>query len=250
MGLCVVPLPNWLMMGPLVGVLLAVVLSGYFCRDLFKPSSNRSVWRQWLWRAIPFALGPGIFQVFMTADSIIARANFSEIQSGHYGAASLAGRGLVMFVGPLAGVMFPKLVSESLKHKGARLVRDTALATTMVVVLAVVASFAGSLMLPSIIQWVTTLNGLSEGVRSGLDAKSSQLIWIARVAPWFLVAMGPLAITNVFLSHLVANRRFRMIACLLGVVGCVWIGDGVWGRRSRGGWGGSSCSVCVVFGLD
>ena len=215
---------HWLMLGPLVGVLLAVCLSGYCCRDLFRRSSDRLEWKQWLYRAVPFALGPGIFQVFLTADSIIARASFSEIESGHYGAASLAGRGLVMFVGPLAGVMFPKLVRETSDHQGARLVRDTALATAFVVGLAVTAAFAGSWAMPSVIQGALEWESLSPELRAGFETKSAALIWIARLAPWFLAAMGPLAVANVFMSHLVANRRFRMIAGLLGVVGLYGVG--------------------------
>ena len=205
----------WMMVGPLIGVSCAVALSVLSCRDLLQAGLERVAWRQWLCRAIPFALGPGVFQFMLTADMIAARVSFEEVESGYYGASSMVGRGLVMFVGPLAGVMFPKLVSETSWHKGAKLVRDTALATCLVVVIVTGLGWLACAIVPSLLESSTGMAWLPEGVSAGLAAKHSQLLFVARLVPIFLLAMGPLAVANVYVSHLVANEQFRKVGFLV-----------------------------------
>ena len=68
--------------------------------------------KAWLKRIIPLTLGLGAGQFMLSADMIAARAILPEADSGPYGAAGMIGRGLVVFTGPLAAVMFPKLVRE------------------------------------------------------------------------------------------------------------------------------------------
>jgi O-antigen/teichoic acid export membrane protein len=206
---------SWVMLGPLIGVLGAVSLVVISCRDLLRAGLDRIAWRQWILRAIPLALGPGVFQFMLTADMIAARVRFSEVESGFYGASSMIGRGLVMFVGPIAGVMFPKLVSGAYANRGAKLVRDTALATILVVAFATCAGWLGCAFVPSMLELAAEAAWLPEGGRAGLEAKHSQLLLIAGLVPIFLVAMGPLAVANVYISHLVANERFRHIGVLV-----------------------------------
>ena len=215
---------NWIMLGPLIGVLGALIVSGIICRDLLCLGSERIAWQRWFLRAIPFALGPGVFQFMLTADAIVARANFEEIESGHYAAATLVGRGLVMFVGPLAGVMFPRLVKERSGHTGSKLVRDTALATFGVVICVSLFSWIACLLAPRLLDYASSATWLPAAVSGALESKGPALLWVAGVVPLFLIAMGPLAIANVFVSHLVALKEFRKISCLIVVVLAYGIG--------------------------
>ena len=209
---------NWIMFGPMIGVSGALVVSAFLCRDLLRMGSERMAWRRWLWRAVPFALGPGVFQFMLTADAIVARASFDEVQSGHYAAATLVGRGLVMFVGPLAGVMFPRLVKETSGHTGSKLVRDTALATLAVVVVVSVGSWIGYFALPYLLEYSASVVWIPDSIHGALASKRTELLWVSGVVPLFLGAMGPLAVANVFISHLVALKEFRKISCLILVI--------------------------------
>ena len=203
------------MLGPLIGVLGAVLLAVISCRDLLDAGLERVAWKQWVWRAIPLALGPGVFQFMLTADMIAARVSFGEVESGYYGASSMVGRGLVMFVGPIAGVMFPKLVRETSAHRGAKLVWDSALATILVVAIVTGAGWIGCAFVPGMLELAAETAWLPEGLRAGLEAKHSQLLLVAGLVPVFLVAMGPLAVANVYISHLVVNQQFRKIGVLV-----------------------------------
>ena len=212
------------MMGPLLGGLVASGIGAWCCRDLFTRWAPSLSWR-WIWQALPIMVGPGILQFMLAADALVARARFDEVTSGYYGAAGMVGRGLVMFVGPVAGVMFPKLVSESSGHKGARLVKDTALATGIIVLIVAGGGGLGGVLFPWLVDLVLQSQLLPEGVGAWLLANREKLEWIARTAPLFLVAMGLLAVANVFLSHLVAVRAFRETGWLAGI--CLVYGVGL-----------------------
>jgi hypothetical protein len=120
-----------------------------------------------------------------------------------------------MFVGPIAGVMFPKLVRGTSANLGAKLVKDTALATILVVAFVTGSGWLGCAFVPGMLELAVETAWLPEGLRAGLEAKHSQLLLVAGLVPVFLVAMGPLAVANVYISHLVANQQFRKIGVLV-----------------------------------
>ncbi len=207
----------WILVGALTGALCALGCCVAACGQLWSFGFERMEWRAWLWRALPLAVGPAIYQFMLTADMIAARVRFDEISSGYYGAAGLVGRGLVMFVGPIAGVMFPKLVRESQGRTGRRLVSGTALATALLAVLVIGLAVLGGWF----IRWQLAVEGgftwLPEGARAAVFAKEEKLRWASGVIPWFLGGMGCLAMANVYISHLVANLRFRAMLSLLWI---------------------------------
>ena len=214
-----------MMVGPIVGVGLAVGLGAWSARDLWGLGVRNIAWRRLLWRALPFSMGPGVVQFMLTADYFVARSTFDIEQSGLYGATGLAGRAGVMFVGPIAGVMFPKLVRESGTRRGADLIAKTAIATTLVVGLGIGLSGMGAYSLPWVLQWIEGAQWIPQTGRELVASRETRLLEIASLVPLFLMAMGPLAVANVFINHLVAGEYFRRIGWIAGW--CAFYGLGL-----------------------
>lgn len=208
------PKVHWLMVGALVGVVAAVGLAVAPCRDIWERGADRIQWRAWFGRALLFALGPGMVQFMLTVDMIAARIRFEKAVSDDYAMAGVLGRGLFLFVGPIAGVMFPKLVGTSRKDSASKLVSQTFWATLAIVGLA--AAFSGVVCwwaVPAVLQSAEMI--LPGGAADWLLRKEGQILRIAYLLPYFFGAMGLLALANVFVNHLVANREFGKVACLL-----------------------------------
>ena len=212
------PKVHWLMLGALAGVVAAVGLAVVPCRGIWARGADRIQWRAWFGRALLFALGPGMVQFMLTVDMIVARGRFEKMVSDDYAMAGVLGRGLFLFVGPIAGVMFPKLVNPSSKDSGPKLVSRTFWATLVIVGLA--AALSGVICwdaAPAVLQSASTISILPAGAADWLLERKGQILRIARLVPYFFGAMGLLALANVFVNHLVANREFGKVACLLPV---------------------------------
>ena len=210
------PQVHWLMVGALVGVVAAVGLAFMPCRGIWARGADRIRWRAWFGRALLFALGPGMIQFMLTVDMIAAQSRFEKTVSDDYAMAGVLGRGLFLFVGPIAGVMFPKLVNPLSKDSGPKLVSRTFWATLVIVGLATALSGVvcwGAA--PAVLQSAATISILPSGAADWLLEREGQILRIARLAPYFFGAMGLLALANVFVNHLVANREFGKVACLL-----------------------------------
>ena len=125
--------------GVLIGLTTACLLAGWHGRQVWLGQSGASRGnfeaKAWLKRIIPLTLGLGAGQFMLSADMIAARAILPEADSGPYGAAGMIGRGLVVFTGPLAAVMFPKLVREAAGTKS-RVLFQALLGTAILGVLA------------------------------------------------------------------------------------------------------------------
>ena len=210
------PQVHWLMCGALVGVIAAVGLAVVPCRGIWASGADRIQWRSWFGRALLFALGPGMVQFMLTVDMIAARGRFEKTVSDDYAMAGVLGRGLFLFVGSIAGVMFPKLVNPSSKDSGPKLVSRTFWATLAIV--GVATALSGVVCwgaAPAVLQSAATISILPGGVVDWLWEREGQILRVARLVPYFFGAMGLLALANVFVNHLVANREFGKVACLL-----------------------------------
>lgn len=210
------PKVHWLMFGALLGVVAALFLAGAPCRRMWARGADRIQWRAWVGRALLFALGPGMVQFMLTVDMIAARSRFETTVSDDYAMAGVLGRGLFLFVGPIAGVMFPKLVNPSSKDSGPQLVTRTFWATLAIVGLAT--ALSGVICwsaAPAMLQSNAVNSVLPSGAVDWLWEREGQILRIARLAPYFFGAMGLLALANVFVNHLVARREFGKVACLL-----------------------------------
>ena len=205
---------HWLMTGALLGIILACALCLRPVLPVFARGLGRVNLRYWIPRAALMALGPGIIHYMLMVDIFVARSQFEDEISGPYAAASMVGRGLVMFIGPLSAVMFPRLVRDP---SGQTLVSKVALAS-LVVVLVVL---AGNLILCGMVVHLPWLAWLPEGVGGWFEVRHASLVDIAHLVPPFMTAMGFLALSNVYVSHLVAHRRFRRLGWL-ALVPCLY----------------------------
>ncbi|MCS1411443.1 MAG: hypothetical protein M2R45_04643 [Verrucomicrobia subdivision 3 bacterium] len=196
-----------------VGIAIFIILAPCWCA--LSGGLTRMQWHRWFWRALAFSMGPGIVQFMLTADLIVARAKFGVTESGYYATAGLVGRGVVMFIGSIAGVMFPKLVRPSAGDLGRNLVFRTALASLVVILVVVVCGSVACWLIPVFLRFAATAARIPERIGSLLVEKEEKLLWIADLVPYFLVAMGLLALANVFISHLVAKQAFGKIGCLM-----------------------------------
>lgn len=152
----------------------------------------------------------------LTVDMIAAQSRFEKTVSDDYAMVGVLGRGLFLFVGPIAGGMFPKLVNPLSKDSGPKLVSRTFWATLAIVGLATALSGVvcwGAA--PAVLQSAATISILPSSAADWLLEREGQILRIARLAPYFFGAMGLLALANVFVNHLVANREFGKVACLL-----------------------------------
>ncbi len=200
----------WLISGALAGALLACGVAGAPLLFLLGGGLGRlNLWR-WYPKAALLAMGPGMVYFMMIVDIFVARARFDESTYGCYSAAGMVGRGLLMFVGPLAAVMFPRLVGGR-SDKG--LVDKVALASLGVVAVVVV----GSLILCQAFVLLPVEEWLSPQAGQWLAERRDSLSSIASMTPPFMVVMGLLALSNVYISHLSAGRQFSRLAWLLVV---------------------------------
>jgi O-antigen/teichoic acid export membrane protein len=158
-------------------------------------------WRGLLRQAFPLMLGFGAYQFMFTADTMFAKAYFNGEQMGYYGSAGTLSRAVMWLVGPLAAVMFPKIVHSAARSEKSNLVGLVLLGTGVLAVL-------GALGLSIVGRWVVPL------VFTG-----AYLPVATSVLPWYAGAMVPLALANVLLNNLLARARYRAVPglCLVAV---------------------------------
>ena len=210
------PKVHWLMVGALLGVIAAVGLAAAPCRGVWDCGAARIRWRAWFGRALLFALGPGMVQFMLTVDMIAAQSRFEKTASDDYAMAGVLGRGLFLFVGPIAGVMFPKLVNPSREGSEPKLVSRTFWTTLAIVSLSTALSgMICWIAAPAVLQSAAMTSILPSGAADWLLKREEQILRISPLVPYFFGAMGLLALANVFVNRLVAHREFGKVACLL-----------------------------------
>lgn len=186
-----------MMTGTMLGLLLAVGVAIWFTRALWRGPAEPFDRRRLLAQVVPLMLGFGAFQFLFTADTMFVKSYFPGDDTAPYVGAGTMSRALMWLVGPLAAVMFPKLV-----HSAARGQKSNLLGLVLVVtaVLAAGGAVALSLLGPWVIRFVYT--------PSYVGPATSLL-------PWYAGAMVPLALANVLLNSLLAHSQFRVVPFLV-----------------------------------
>ncbi len=182
--------------GVLLGLAIAVGIGIWHTRDLWSAPSVPFDKRALLKHAIPLFIGFGTFQFLFTADMMFAKASFDRATVGFYGSAGTMSRALMWLVGPLAAVMFPRLVHNAARAEKSNLMNLVFLGTG---VLGLVGATSLSLLGPWLVQ-----------IMSGKEfvAVASALL------PWYAFAMVPLGLGNVLLNNLMAHSDFRAVPFL------------------------------------
>jgi O-antigen/teichoic acid export membrane protein len=209
-ALIVTVLQGWAA-GTMIGVLAGLVAAlGFAARQ------NHDLWREpgapfdslgWLRRVVPLTLGFGAGQFIFSADAIVVQ---NYLGNGGVAAPYMFGgtlaRGIVLFTGPLAAVMFPKLV-----HSAARAQKNElnfmALTLLGTAVLSSLAAIGLTLTAPLIIKFVSNPDYVS----------------IVPLIPLFAWSMVPLAVALVLLNNLMAHSRFKVVPAAVLVAIGYWV---------------------------
>jgi len=182
-----------MMTGVLLGLILCVAIAVWQTRSLWLMPAASFDWRSLLRQAIPPMLGFGAFFFLLTADTIFVKAYFSGDDTGFYVAAGTLSRALMWLVGPLAAVMFPRIVHSTAKSEKSDLMLMVLLGTGVL-------ATCGALGLWVLGPWVVKL------------VWGAQYVEVAsRMLPWYAGAMVPLSLANVLLSNLLARSAFRVV---------------------------------------
>jgi len=183
--------------GMVIGVLVGLVISGglaiWQTRSLWSGPALPCDWRRLLRQVFPLVLGFGAFQFLFTADTMFAKTYFASATVGFYGSAGTLSRALMWLVGPLATVMFPRIVHSSAKSEKSNLMLMVFAGTG---VLAVVGAAGLSVLGPFVVQIIYG---------------KAYVQLASQVLPWYAGAMVPLALSNVLVNNLLARASFRIV---------------------------------------
>jgi O-antigen/teichoic acid export membrane protein len=195
-----------LMQGVLLGLVAAVGAGFWQSRDLLRGTAAPFDWRPWLRLVIPFTIGLGAYQFIFSADAIVVQNYLGEGgKAAPYIIGGTLARAIVAFTGPLAQVMFPKLVESAARsHKHTyNLLGLTLLGTAVLSGLAAI----GLTLVSSLV------------IKLGSRA---EYVSIVPLMPLFSWAMVPLAVGNVLLNNLLAHSRFKVVPVLAAVAVGYW----------------------------
>ena len=180
----------------LLGQCVALVIGAWAVREMIRPTKAKVDWRKWIRGAAPLVLGSGAIVFFMSADAIFARSLFDAETSKNYIAGHMVGFAMALFVGPIAAVMFPKIVHSKASSKKTDALKWTfALTGVCGGAAALLATFA---------PWLPDL------VISGGEFPAGDAL-----VPWFAWCMLIFTLANVLIGNLLAKSDFRCVGWLV-----------------------------------
>jgi O-antigen/teichoic acid export membrane protein len=189
-----------MMSGVLAGIAAAVSVAVWHTRALWLAPPAAFDRRNLFNQVGPLILAFFGFQILFTADTLFVGFYFPADTTGHYLAAGTLSRALMWLVGPLAAVMFPRLVHSAAKAQKTDLMNLVLLGTAT---LAVLGAVSLSLLGPLIVQ-IAYKQSYGETVQC---------------LPWYAGAMVPLAVANVLLNNLMAKPASKTgpAFCIFGL---------------------------------
>jgi O-antigen/teichoic acid export membrane protein len=188
-----------MMAGALLGETIALAIGAWRSHVNWSGPKEPVQWRPWLGRVVPLTLGFGAFQFMFMIDPMFVRAFFDESQTGGYVAAGTLSRALVLFTGPLAAVMFPKIVRSLASSQKTNMLKVTLLTTAALAGL-------GALFIAYL---------LPIGLR--LFFKGAFIAGIPLLPP-FAASMAVLTLANVLINNLLARGKFQVVPWLIVIV--------------------------------
>ncbi|MGI8965955.1 MAG: hypothetical protein ACR2H1_07695 [Limisphaerales bacterium] len=187
------------MSGALLGQGGAMVISLWLLRDFFRTSSANFFWRPWLGRVVPLTIGFGALLFLQNADVLFVQSVFPENKAPYfYMPAAMIGFGLMQFTGPLAAVMFPKIVRSAARSEKSDALRLTFLTTACLGGLVAI----GSTLFPELPLRI-------------LYFKTPACLQAAPLVPWFGWCMFLMTLANVLVGNLLARGEFKIVPWLV-----------------------------------
>jgi O-antigen/teichoic acid export membrane protein len=179
--------------GMLGGLTFSLVLAVWPTRSLWVAPALPFDWRALLHQAVGLGLGFAAYNFLFTVDTLVVKWYFSSTDSAFYLNAGTLARAAMWLVGPLAAVMFPKLV-----HAKARAQKTDLL---------------GVVLLGTLILSAGAAVGLSVLGRIAVRIISTPeyVDPVTRLLPWYAWALVPLSVGNVLLNNLLAHGQFKVV---------------------------------------
>jgi O-antigen/teichoic acid export membrane protein len=187
--------------GILGGLAAALLIAIWPTRSLWLAPPQAFEWRPVLQQVIPLTLGFGAYQFLLTADTMLIKAWFSGADAAHYVSAGTLSRASMWLVGPLAAVMFPKLVHAKAKAEKSNLMG-------IVLIGSLILAAGGATGLWVLGPWVVKFMFPESYVKAA-----------AAMLPWYAWAVVPLAVANVLLNNLLAHSLFKVVPALCVLAG-------------------------------
>jgi len=187
-----------IMTAALVGVVASVLVGLWQSRGIWTGPAEPLAARALLRQTLPLFLGFGVTLFLFSADTVFVKWWFPG-ETAWYASAGTFARGLIWLVGPLAAVMFPKVVRSTVRGEDGNLLAMTLVSTA---VLVGVSGVGLCVVGPWLIRFVYT----PEYVRPTMA-----------ILPWYAAAMVPLALANVLVNHLLARSDYRVVPWLVGL---------------------------------
>ena len=182
--------------GMLGGLVLSLVLAIWPTRSLWRASAVPFDWRAVLRQVIPLSVGFAAYNFLFTADTLFVKWYFTPAIAAFYLSAGTLARASMWLVGPLAAVMFPKLV-----HAKARAEKTDLLGVVLLGTL--IFSAGGATGLWVLGPWLVKFMFTPDYVQAATT-----------LLPWYAWAVVPLAVGNVLLNNLLAHSHFKVVPAL------------------------------------
>ncbi len=182
-----------MMVGVLIGTVVALAIAIWQTRRLWRLAPQAFDWASILRQVIPLLFGFIFVQFLFTGDTLFVKHYFTAGETGGYGAAGTLARALFWLVGPLATVMFPRIVHSSAKSEQTNIMGIVLVGTTVLAI-------GGATGLAVLGRWVVAL------------VYNPSFVPVAGlVLPWYAAAMVPLALANVLVNNLLARSQFGVV---------------------------------------
>jgi O-antigen/teichoic acid export membrane protein len=187
--------------GVLFGLLAATAIAAWQARSLLAVTPASFDWNSVLRQVLPLLVGFIGFQFLFTADTLFVKAYFSPELTGFYLSAGTLSRALMWLVGPMATVMFPRLVHSAAKSEKSNLTMQVLGAT---LVLSAMGAVGLTILGPWVVKFVF---------------KPSYVEVASAILPWYSWAMVPLAMANVLLNDLLVRpaSKVRTAICVFSL---------------------------------
>ncbi len=194
-----------IMIGALIGAMITLFVGLWQAVDLLIVPGAYCNWRGWLARVIPLTVGFGASQFLFSADLFVVQAYLgANGAAAPYVFGGTLARAIVIFTGPLAAVMFPKIARNAARPESSDVLWWTLAGTVGLSGAAAVGITIGT---PAIVRLGSSADNLS----------------IVPLVPMFAWSMVPLAVANVLLNKLMARSQFMVVPFAVVIATCYWI---------------------------
>jgi O-antigen/teichoic acid export membrane protein len=187
--------------GMLGGLAFSLALAIWPTRSLWLAPTLPFDWRAVLRQVVPLGLGFAAYNFLFTVDTLVVKWCLSKDDSAFYLSAGTLSRAAMWLVGPLASVMFPKLV-----HAKARAEKTNLLGVVLIGTLILSAGAAAGL---SVLGFIPVK----------IMYPPEYLKPVTSLLPWYAWALVPLSVGNVLLNNLLAHGHFKVVPglCIVAV---------------------------------